>query len=264
MKYLISLFLRFVPRKHLHLFSLTAARMLSVFYIGNRVECTICNHRYRSFLPYGRVITRKNALCPNCLSLERHRLMYLYLHRETNFFQEPIKLLHIAPEACFLEVGEKQPNIEYTTADLESPWAKVKMDVHDIPFEDHSFDVIICNHLLEHVDDDIKAMSEMNRVMKPGGWGIMQVPVNGDREVTYEDRSVTDPIEREKHFGQKDHVREYGRDYPERLKKGGFNVEAIDYLRTLGPDMDRRKSLAIGDMPGYADTIFKVSKPARQ
>ena len=186
--------------------------------------------------------------------------MYMYLKEKTGFFEAPVRLLHIAPELCFLKKFDSQPNIEYITADLESPWAKVKMDVHNIPFEDNSFDVIICNHLLEHVEDDIRAMAEMYRVMKPGGWGIMQVPLNPERETTYEDKTITGPLEREKHFGQKDHVREYGRDYPERLRMGGFSVEPDDYIKTLDPVLVQRHALKFGDHISFGDMIFKVWK----
>ncbi len=188
------------------------------------MNCPICGHSFRKFLPYGR-IARSNALCPTCLSLERHRLLWLYLERKTNFFTAPYKMLHIAPELCYISRFEKLPNLDYTTADLESPLAKVKMDIHDIPFEDNSFDVIFCNHVLEHVGDDIKAMKEMNRVLKPGGWAILQIPLFYPLpDNTQEDPSVTDPKEREKLFGQDDHVRLYGKDYPDRIKSAGFGL----------------------------------------
>lgn len=130
------------------------------------------------FMPYGYVNSRENALCPHCLALERHRLMWLYLQNETDFFEAPARVLHIAPEYCFLKRFGRLPQLDYVTADLESPLAKVKMDVQRIPFPDGEFDVIFCNHILEHVDDDRQAMRELFRVMRPGGWGIMLSPVN--------------------------------------------------------------------------------------
>lgn len=260
MKKIISLIIRFIPRKYLQLISHAGARILAIFYLGNKVECPVCGSHYREFLPYGRLNSRANALCPSCLSLERHRLIYLYLKEKTNFFQSPLKVLHIAPELCFLKMFNSMPNIDYITADLESPWAKVKMDVHAIPFEDNTFDVIFCNHLLEHVDDDKRALSEMYRVMKPGGWGIMQSPVNETREVTYEDPSITDPAEREKHFGQRDHLREFGKDYPERLKAGGFTVIVDNYIKTLPFERVTRHSLAMNNRITFGDMIFRVEK----
>ena len=120
---------------------------------------------------------------------------------------------------------EALQNLEYITADIESPLAKVKMDIHEIPFDDHTFDIIFCNHVLEHVEDDLKAMSEMRRVLKPGGWAILQIPwFHPIPDVTFEDPGIADSKEREKMFGQDDHVRLYGKDYPDRLKQAGFNV----------------------------------------
>lgn len=138
---------------------------------------------------------------------------------------------------------EEAPNIEYVTADIESPLAKVKMDIHDIPFPENSFDIVVCNHVMEHVDDDIKCMSEIHRVLKPGGWAIMQVPQDYDREETLEDPTITDPKERERVYWQSDHVRLYGRDYGKRLAKAGFNVKEDHFLEELGPEKRRYYAL---------------------
>ena len=199
------------------------------FYKGNKIECPVCSKKFRKLLPYGYVTVRENALCPNCLALERHRLMWLFLERKTNFFSSKLKVLHVAPEHCFIDRFEALSNLEYITADLESPLAKVKMDVHDIPFEDETFDVVFCNHVLEHVDDDVKVLKEFYRVMKKGGWAILVSPIDSKFDTTYEDSSITEPKEREKHFGQKDHVRMYGKDYHSRLALGGFDV-VVDKL----------------------------------
>ncbi len=243
MKKLIRFFLRHIPRKYLQRFVQFTTQLLSVFYIGNKVECPVCGKHYRKFLPYGYVHSRENALCQNCLALERHRLMWLYLKQETNFFSEPAKLLHVAPEHCFIKRFEALPNIDYITADLESPWAKVKMDVQNIPFEENTFDIVFCNHIMEHVDSDLQALSELYRVMKPNAWGIILSPINPARKVTYEDPSIVDPLEREKHFGQKDHLREYGLDYAERLSKCGFQVEENHFSAKLPPNLARRYAL---------------------
>ena len=120
-------------------------------------------------------------------------------------------------------------NLDYTSADLFSPIVDVKADILDLPFDDESFDIVICNHVLEHIEDDRKAMSELCRVMKKGGWGILQVPMKISSEKSYEDFSITDPKERQKHFGQYDHVRWYGMDYFDRLKSAGFEAEANFY-----------------------------------
>jgi SAM-dependent methyltransferase len=225
MKNIISLVLRYVPRPYLQLVGHWAARVLSLFYLGNKVECPVCHKHYGKFLPYGRnTSSRENALCPGCLSLERHRLMGLYLTRKTNFYKDNLKVLHVAPEYCFIDRFERMPNLEYITADIESPLAKVKMDIHDIPFPENTFDVAFCNHVMEHVDDYIKAMSELYRVLKPGGWALIQSPQNLNYANTYEDPTITEPAEREKHFLQNDHLRLFGRDYGRELEKGGFQV----------------------------------------
>jgi len=237
MKRLISLAIRRIPRKYLQRFAHIVLRILRIFYLGKKVQCPVCEARYRKFMPYGRV-SRDNALCPNCLSLERHRLMWLFLGEKTDFFKKDHKLLHIAPELCFIDRFEALKNIEYITADLESPLAKVKMDIHQMPFEDDSYDICFCNHVMEHVDDDHQSMSEIYRCLKPGGWAIIQVPFFPPLpEFTEEDSEVTDPSERERLYGQSDHVRKYGKDYPERLRKVGFTVDENEFVKELDPSL---------------------------
>jgi SAM-dependent methyltransferase len=243
MKSLISFVIRKIPRKYLQVISPLALKVLALFYIGNNVQCPISGKTYRKFLPYGRNPARPNALSPDSLSLERHRLMWLYLKERTNFFTAPLKVLHIAPEHCFIKIFEGMKNLDYITADIESPLAKVKMDIHDIPFPDNTFDVSFCNHVMEHVDDDIRAMSEIRRVLKPGGWAIIQSPLDLRLEKTFEDASITSPAEREKIFGQNDHVRTYGRDYKQRLERAGFEVTEDRYVMELDPEIVRRYAL---------------------
>ena len=145
-------------------------------------------------------------------------------------------MLHIAPELCYMDRFEALENLEYITADIESPLAMVKMDIHEIPFEDNTFDIIFCNHVLEHVDDDLKAMSEMRRVLKSGGWAILQIPwFHPILEITFEDSSIVDSKEREKIFGQEDHVRLYGNDYSERLSNSGFKVIEEKIVMEMDP-----------------------------
>ena len=194
------------------------------------MECPVCEKKFSKFLSYGsNVAHRENVLCPYDLTLERHRLMWLYLKNESNFFTaEKLDVLHIAPEQCFYGKFKEQKNLNYLTGDLVSPLADIHFDLHHIPLEDNRFDVVFCNHVMEHVDDPIQCMKELFRVMKPGGWAIMQVPQDMTRETTYEDPSIVDPAEREKHFWQKDHVRLFGRDYPQWWEKAGFTVEIYD------------------------------------
>ena len=210
--------------------------LIVLFFKGSNFTDPIDGKSYRKFLPYGYGKQRPNALSPGTLSLERHRQMWLYLQNETNFFTHKLKVLHIAPEQEFLRKFKKMKNLEYTSADLFSPIVDVKADIVDLPFEDNSFDIIICNHVLEHIVDDRKAMSELYRVMKSGGWGIVQVPMKNSLEKTYEDFTITDPKERQKHFGQYDHVRWYGMDYFDRLKSVGFEADVNFYSQKFSEE----------------------------
>lgn len=247
MKKLIAFATRFIPRHHLQRFAHLLLRGVSVFYRGNRYEDPITGITYRKLLPYGRITPRQNALAPDSLSLERHRLIWLYLQRETNFFSADLKFLHLAPEYCFLKRFRKLPNIDYVTGDLVSPWADLHFDAHAMPFNDASFDVVMANHLLEHVDDDRQVMRECYRVLRQGGWGIFQVPIDYTNAETLEDKSITDPAERERLYWQRDHVRLYGRDYPERLRQAGFEVIEDDFQARLGEELARRYCFMPGE-----------------
>lgn len=222
--------------------------IISFYLKGTTYTDPIDGKSFRKFLPYGYGTQRPNALSPSTLSLERHRLLWLYLKNETNFFTLPKKVLHIAPEQCFLNIFKKQKNLDYITADLHSPIADVKADICHLPFEENTFDIVFSNHVLEHIEDDTKAMGELYRVLKPGGMGIFQIPQDLDREKTYEDFSITSPEERTKHFGQYDHVRIYGRDYFNRLRNVGFSVKEIDYSKTLSKDLLKKYCLVKGEI----------------
>lgn len=222
--------------------------LIYLFFKGNKFTDPIDGKSYRKFLPYGYGKQRENALSPGTLSLERHRQMWLYLKNETDFFTKNYKVLHIAPEQEFLRKFKKMKNLEYTSADLFSPIVDVKADILDLPFEDESFDVIFCNHVLEHIIDDKKAMSELYRVMKKGGWGILQVPMKNSLEKTYEDFTITDPKERQKHFGQYDHVRWYGMDYFERLISVGFSVDINFYSQKFSEQEQKRFGLNVNEI----------------
>lgn len=227
MKKLYKFLLNKLPRPLLIRMSYVFKRVAPIIYKGDEVECPVCQRSFRKFLSYGSdVAHRENVLCPFDLTLERHRLIWLYLLNKSEFFTaDHLEMLHIAPEQCFLPHFKKQANIDYLTGDLVSPIADMHFDLHDIPLKDNRFDVVFCNHVLEHVEDDNQCMRELFRVMKPGGWGIFQVPLDTTRNQTYEDKSIVSPEEREKHFWQKDHVRLYGLDYPSKLKSVGFEVE---------------------------------------
>lgn len=246
MKSIISFVIRYVPRPLLQRVSPLVMKVFAQMNSGNEVTCPVCNHSYKKFLPYGR-IARANALCPTCLSLERHRLMWLFLKEKTDFFTAPLRVLHVAPEHCFIERFEGLKNLDYITADIESPLAKVKMDVHDIPFPENSFDVVFCNHVLEHVEDDLRACAEFNRVLKPSGWGILQSPVY-PIEKTLEDKNITDAAERERMFGQRDHVRKFGKDYAERLRKSGLKIEENKFVKEIQLEIVKKYALPANEV----------------
>ena len=251
MKLLISIATRIIPRHYLQHVSHFFLRVFSLFLRGNNFEDPINGKTYRKLLPYGRLKPRENAIAPDSLSLERHRLMWLFLKNKTNFFTDNLKFLHIAPEYCFIKIFKGMKNLDYLTADLISPWADVKMDVHDIPFEENTFDVVICNHVLEHVDDADKVMKEFYRVMKPGGWGIFQVPIDYNNAVTIEDRSVTDPRERERLYWQSDHLRLFGRDYGDKLAAAGFRVTESNFINEIDPKLVERYALDKNEIVYY-------------
>jgi len=224
-------------------------RPLFAFFLrGNTYTDPIDGKSYRRFLPYGYAKVRENVLAPGTLSLERHRLFWLYLKNETTFFSAPLRVLHFAPEQAFVQKFKKQKNLTYTTTDLNSPIADVKADICDLPFKDNSFDFIICNHVLEHIPDDTKAMQELYRVLAPSGTAIVQVPYDAKREITFEDNTITDQSERTRIFGQYDHLRVYGMDYFKKLSSIGFNVNALDYTSGISSDDIERYRLCKGEL----------------
>ncbi len=256
MKRFIKFCLNHIPRPVIQRLAGWLVPVAGLLYKGRGVECPLCGRRYRKFMPYGYVSPRENALCPHCLSLERHRLMWLYLTRRTDITERLPRTLHIAPEVCVMRhlkplfVAEPQ---NYVTADLESPLAQLHFDVQQIPLADESFDMIICNHLLEHVEDDRKAMRELHRILRRGGMALLLSPVELTRERTFEDDTITDPAERTRIFGQYDHRRIYGNDYVERLRESGFEADDIDYAARL--TAEERKLYALPE-----DHIYLVRK----
>lgn len=253
----IKLVLNHVPRSCVQRMAGWIVPIAGLLYRGKGRVCPICGTRLRKFMPYGYGPVRDDALCPNCLSLERHRQLWLYLKEQTSLFTEYPVLLHIAPEVCLMRHLRRhysKANCErYVTADLESPLADLHFDVQQIPLADNSVDAIICNHLLEHVEDDRKALRELHRILRPGGWAVIMVPEQKDRKVTFEDDSITDPKERATVFGQYDHRRIYGADYTQRVAAQGFQVESIDYFKTK--ENSSRKEYSLGH-----DTIYIAYK----
>lgn len=233
-----------IPRPILIRASYFVRPVLALALKGNRFTDPIDEKSFKTFLPYGYGNQRNNVLSPSTLSLERHRLLWLYLKNETDFFSKDLKVLHFAPEQAFYSRFKKQKNLDYTTTDLESPLADVKADICNLPFENDAYDVILCNHVLEHIPDDTKAMRELYRILKPGGMAVLQIPQDLSREKTFEDNSITDKKERAKIFGQYDHVRVYGRDYFDKLRTIGFKVDEVDYTAKLSKEEVEKYCLA--------------------
>ncbi len=200
---------------------------------GKNVQCPCCGSMYITFLPAG-LKKRANAKCIKCNSLERHRTLWLFLKEKNDIFTNQIKLLHAAPEKFFYQKFSSLKNMDYHPIDLNPDkynygFKTIKMDVTDLNYTDKTFDAVICNHVLEHVSEDKKAIQEFFRVLKPNGWAILNVPVQMNREKTFEEPYINDAKKQEELFGQHDHVRIYGNDYITRLTDAGFKVEVIDY-----------------------------------
>lgn len=248
MKKLFKAVLNTVPRPLLIRFSYLATPFLAIALRGNKFTDPIDGKSFSKFLPYGYAHQRENVLSPSTLSLERHRLLWLYLKNETEFFNKKLKVLHFAPEQAFFKRFRGLRNLDYTTTDLNSPLADVKADICDLPFQDDTYDFILCNHVLEHIPNDTKAMQEIFRILRPGGKAILQIPQDLSRAKTFEDNTIKDPKERTRIFGQYDHVRVYGRDYFDKLRSIGFKVEAVDYTKMLSPEEVEKYRLAKGEL----------------
>ena len=222
-------------------------RCLAPWYWGRRVTCPLCGSRFRRFKTFVVDPTYHNLMCPWCQSLERHRLLWLFLRHRTEIFSRPLRLLHLAPEYCLYRAFRSAPHLAYLTAGLDTALIQVELDLVHTPFKDNLFEVIICCHVLEHIEDEQGALRELRRVLKPGGLAFLQSPLDYRRAATFEDPAVVTPEDRARVFGQWDHVRIYGRDYPDRLAAAGFAVTVDPYVKTLGPELIARYGLIAED-----------------
>jgi SAM-dependent methyltransferase len=223
-----------------------------IVYAGAAVRCPCCGARFRRFAPLG---AKADRVCWWCGSLERHRAVALMLEQRPQLLPPGCRVLHIAPEPALRRLLERSRAARYVTADLDAPGVDMHFDITDAPLPDDSFDVIVCSHVLEHVPDDRAAMSEVRRMLAPGGWALMMTPVVVER--TDEDPSVTDPAERLRRFGQDDHVRRYGWDYVDRLREAGFDVDVLRLDERLSDAEVERFRLK--NLEGFVEPIFLVS-----
>jgi SAM-dependent methyltransferase len=191
-------------------------------YRGDAVHCPACKRNFSRFLPRP---NRDGAICPGCYSLERHRMFWLFFERATKLLTDRARVLHFAPEAQLERLLRQQANLDYVTADLFRKDVDLRLDVTAVDLPDESFDVVICSHVFEHVDDDRKAMRELRRIIRSNGWALLTAPVDWNLEDTYEDWSIVSKEGRAKAFGQWDHVRLHGRNYPDLLKEEGWDVD---------------------------------------
>lgn len=265
-----SLIKKVISKYHYHRLEdlYVMGRYLALYptFVGSEFACPFCGGHFKRFLPFGSNLPvlkeknvvgagyRSNGRCPRCASFDRERLLYLYLKSETCVLHEPLRLLHVAPEKNLQRVLMARPKMEYVPADLDSPLALVKMDVTNIAYENNRFDVIICSHVLQDVPEDRKAMSELYRVLRSGGWAILQVPISLSLDRTFEDPTVT-PNERAKMFGGMYHVRIYGKDFEDKLASVGFSVRRYSFVAKYGIEIAHRYGLLVDE------ELYIASKP---
>lgn len=255
----VAVAISFIGASMMHSLAFRAVRLarkkLSLLaYSGRARYCPVCERKSGRFASFG-VIPRPDARCVHCSSLERHRFLWLYLCEFSDFFSGATKkVLHFAPEPFFEKKLASTPGLDYITTDIEPGCAMTAADITGLPFPDRCFDIVLCSHVLEHIPDDVSAIRELYRVMKPGGCGLLMVPLK--RGQTVEDPAVIDPQERVRLFGQADHVRMYGDDFPSRLEAGGFAVEIVWPV-----DIQSREELSRLGIPPDSERIFRVSRP---
>jgi hypothetical protein len=213
-------------------------------WIGWQHQCPVCRWPTRVFRPLA-VVPPVPERCSRCGSLARHRLLWLFLHERTDLFRARLKVLHFAPEACFQDRLRKLPNLDYTTADLAGGYVKPMevLDVTAIDKPNDAYDLVLCLHVLQAVEHDALAMREIWRILKPGGWAILNSRINPNVEHTYPNPALPAAEVRAAATNQDFAFRIYGRDFPRRLEAAGFEVTTVDYRNSLRPDLVKRYGL---------------------
>jgi SAM-dependent methyltransferase len=213
----------------------------STVYRGHHKACPCCGGDFRAMR---RFHGRPDARCPSCGALERHRILWLFIERELGIDRFSGRMLHVAPEPVLERLFSALNGLEYVAGDLAPQHAGIRrLDVTAIDFPSASFDIVMMNHVLEHVPDDFAAIREIRRVLPPNGLVLMQHPLHEERAETYEDASITTKADRRAKFGQEDHVRIYGRDFASRLEQGDFVVERRRYVDELSTEERERYAL---------------------
>jgi len=225
-----------------------------LFFYGNRHQCPCCGWHNRTFIKSGFSLKRRdNGYCPRCNSKARHRRNFLFLESKTDIFNTDLRLLHVAPKYCLSRAFVKRKNFEYLAIDLQKSYnIGSLMDLSFSAILSNSMDVIVCIHVLEHIENDRQAIREIHRILKPGGWAIISVPIRLT-EPTYEDPAIVSEIDRMREFGEKSHVRIYGGDFINRLMDGGFEV-TLDRGDQLNPHQMEKYGLMDDE------NIFLVTK----
>lgn len=226
---------------------------------GGNVYCCICEKSYLTFLPAGDEL-KAHTRCPACYSIDRHRQLFTLTYAFLKEQNRPINLLHIAPENSLSERFRKFPLVDYYAIDkfekgYHYPSYVQSMDITDLKFGDNMFDLLICSHVLEHVEKDVLALQNFWRVLKPGGIGYLVVPYFSELENTYEDARANNDEMRYLLYGQKDHVRKYGCDFIAKLRNNGWTAEAINFKDLYS----ETECIKLGFI--NAETIFKITKP---
>jgi SAM-dependent methyltransferase len=249
-----KLYKRLVPEQQRIALIQLVHQLRAPLYYGRRFYCNCCGKRFRKLLPKGH-IRRENAQCPYCGSLERTRLLHLYLREQTDLFRRPLKVLHIAPERCLFDIFSKL-DIEYIDGDINPAYARHLIDITAIPYPDGYFDLILCSHVLGHVPDEAQAIRELRRVLRPDGQALIMTLLDLEAPRTLEDERIATPTERLARYGEPDLCRRHGRDFGARLEQQGFRVERIDYRQALPAETVARQHL--GD--GQRELIFKCER----
>ena len=253
---LIKIYKQFIPLKSRNAIRTLAIRIRgNIFLRGHTFGCNICEKNFRKMLPHGN-IPRPNAKCPNCLSLERTRVLWFYIKNEVFNTNSNLKVLHFAPEYGLKKKFKEHKEIEYHNVDINSDLADEVEDITNLSYPNESFDLVLCSHVLGHVPDEFKAIYELHRVLKPTGQALVMTIIDKTIYKTFEDERITKEEDRLLYYSEPDLVRIHGNDFSERLARCGFKVTSIDYRKELGSQKELYYNL--GD--GTREIIFRCTK----